>query len=66
MIANLLQRASHSSMLCDVNITALPDLVTSRIKSHKKRRAAGSIPAHAHFQKMLRNNERGTIRDFGR
>lgn len=44
IIAILVQRASHSSMLCEVRTTDRPSLTILFIISHKKRLALGSIP----------------------
>merc|ERR550532_748039 len=44
IIANRVQRASHSSMLCEVNITLCPLLTTLLIRSHRNLLAIGSIP----------------------
>ena len=43
MIARRVQSASHSSMLCDVSTTDLPELRTFDTKLHKFRFAAGSM-----------------------
>ena len=45
MIASLVQRASHSSMLCDVRTMHLPPFTASAILPHRNLLAIGSIPA---------------------
>ena len=44
IMASRVHRASHSSILCDVSTMQRPPRVASLMRSHRKRRAPGSMP----------------------
>jgi hypothetical protein len=44
MIANLVHKASHSSMEWEVSTTDWPPRIMSNTQFHNKRRAPGSMP----------------------
>jgi len=64
MIANLVQRTSHSSIVCDVKIIDLPSLTRESIKSHRNLLLLGSWPLVGSSWKFHRHSSDANISNW--